>query len=145
MKHQFNAMAVVLVLVALPFTATAQEPDPCVHEWECFDWYDHQKEKVLISLSGHLCPEDEYGVGFVALRGRSLRLDQVGRFVIRGLNLIWWFGDQMEDSESGLSTFDYAVQIYPDGTGHYYDFSNVEVGESVNPSETFKCVELSDQ
>ncbi len=138
---------VSLVLLAIPFTAGAQEQEtdldiealaaklvPCVYEWECFDVFDFEKEIELVQLFGLKCPEAESGIGKVTLGGHS-GLEQSGYFNIEGLAFAWRFGE----SESGY--YDYLFSIRPDGTGLYYDFSNSEVGETIQPSERFDCVD----
>ena len=52
---------------------------------------------------------------------------------VEGFDRRWSFGSQDDGN------FDYVFILQPDGTGIYYDFSSVEVGESVEGSQIFVC------
>ena len=136
-----------LVLMAMPFTAGAQESDidreafeeklaSCVYEWDCFDNADFQKETVLVNLNGLKCPEEESGVGWVILSGRK-GSEQSGSFNIDGLEYRLLFGD------GALEYYLFIVEA--DGTGLYYDFSDIKEGESAKPSQIFACVDRSEE
>ena len=71
-----------------------------------------------------------------------------------GLELNWWFGDEylqrsglskefLNDylEENGQSSISgrHNIQVSLDGTGRYYDFTDIEDGESISPTQTFEC------
>lgn len=152
------AIVVLVLLTAAPFTARAQEQESdvnpevlaerlasCVHEWDCFDVFDFKQETVLVNVSGALvsqsgtsCRGNEDGIGWVTLGGRKGSV-QFSSFSIQGLEFVWLFGDP----ESGY--YDYRFSVRPDGTGLYYDFSNIKEGESVGPSQRFACIDRSEE
>ena len=146
------AIVVLNLLMAVPFTAGAQEqeydidiaelkellPTCVVYKWECFDLIDIKKETVLVQLDGIKCAKNEVGLGSVFLGGRK-DSEQLGYFDIEGLAFVWRFG---LDGESGY--YNYALRVLSNGYGYYYDFSNTNEGESIGPSQNFSCVDRSD-
>lgn len=147
-KHVLTKTIVVsLVLMAMPFKAGAQESDidrkasegkipSCAYNWDCFDVADLQRETILFHLFGLKCPEEESEVGWVRLSGPK-GTKPVGSFYIDGLEFSWLFG------EGGSE--DYQLIVEADGTGLYYDLSNVEERESARPSQVFACVDRSEK
>lgn len=146
-------IVVLVVLIALTsFTVRAQEQESdidieelkdllatCVdYKWECFDPIDFNKETVLVQLNGIKCAKDEVGLGSVFLGSRK-DSEQLGYFDIEGLAFVWRFG---LDGESGY--YNYALRVLSNGNGYYYDFSNIDEGESIGPSQNFACVDRSD-
>ena len=143
-------IVVLIVLMALPFTAGAQEQESDTarsefeewlalnfYKWDCFDFADFQKKAVLVQLIGFKVPEDEYGYGQVTLGGRK-GSEHTSYFNIEGLDYVWRFGPND-------SRFKYAFSIQINGDGHYFDFSNTNEGESVTSSQAFRCVDRSDE
>lgn len=150
---------IVLMEVAVPFTAEAQQQEiyvdrkelfkdkgklkerlaSCIYEWKWFDDAEIQKETVLVKLFAYTCPDEESGFGYVTPSDR-VGLGQEASFKFQGLEYIWLFG---LDGQSGY--YDYTFTIRPDGTGLYYDFSNSKEGGSVRPSQIYSCVDRSDE
>jgi hypothetical protein len=66
----------------------------------------------------------------------SVKVDNIERpasFSYRGLDKRWDFGLNDKD------TYDYAVIIFPDGMGAYYDFSATSPTTIVKPSLVLRC------
>ena len=74
--------------------------------------------------AGYFVAPELAGLGFILFDGRN---SGVKAFYRRdGLQNRWDWGD-------------YSSLIKPDGTGLYYDFTNVPYGESTEASDVFKC------
>jgi len=76
-------------------------------------------------LEGFLNKLNEIYGGFIRLAGEEADAAFYSR---QGLNHRWEWDDN------------YVFIIEPSGRGYYYDFSNVAEGESVRPSDSFKCI-----
>ncbi len=120
-------------LIALTLVATvnvqAQDNDSIKTEkWQCFDEFDY-KETVLVQLEHVAYVEGDgksSGFGEVSVAGTTYPAS----FQVAGFDRRWNFGEKMN----------YSFIIAPDGDGLYYDFTNVEVGDTTKPRDLFKCV-----
>ena len=116
------------VLVAVASVASSVLHAQVSETWQCFNFFDSDRDNVLFEVFGAMPAGEQYGLGIVSIGG----FVQGATFYIDGLDRRWDFGDNV-----------YSFIITPDGTGTYFDFSNVEEGESTEPSEAYKC-ELSE-
>ena len=110
----------------------APEEIPGIQQWRCIsgvDWARVQIEgyfsayEVIVRLSR---PErEEVGIGEITVAGTT----HTAIFAVEGVDLRWYFG---QDSQ-------YSFIVQPDGTARYYNFSGVEEGEKILPSQTYGC------
>ena len=120
-----RTFVVALALLAGSSWATDDEPR-MVEKWECRD-YPPIREDVLITL----WREPGTSAGFGRLRFAGVFF--FSSFSLDGLTLRWdW------DLDEG-GRWDYTFMISPDGTGRYFDFSNVESGGSTTSSDLYSC------
>ena len=85
------------------------------------------EDKVVVRLSR---PAGKItGKGEVFVAGILYRAD----FQMEGFDRRWYFGADRE----------YSFVISPEGAGRYYDFSGVEQGEKIPPSQTYACISSS--
>ncbi len=125
MKKTFSILAGFFLVAT--FGLQAQESSVTTAEkWRCFDFWDSNKETVLVKLTRAKKNGEDLGYGEVSVAGVNHR----ARFQVSGINRRWDFGD------GG----DYAFIIKPDGSGGYYDFSNVKYGDETGPRQFFNCV-----
>lgn len=92
--------------------------------WTCKDYINGGPILVEIGYFGNPLTEE---LGFILYDG-----GYSGEYTLyqrTGLNHRW-------DWANGDN---YAFTINPDGTGSYYDFSLIPVGESTKPSSIYKC------
>ncbi len=113
--------------------------------WKCYSIFDYDHEKVLADLERWTLPPeaqdaflkelglatdlevpDSLELGLVKVAG----VEYAAMFMVEGFNREWVFGPNGAD---------YMFQIKPDGTGHYFDFSNVPSGENTTSSQTYEC------
>ena len=87
---------------------------------------DIPEEKVVVSLTRRSSKDDKSGFGEVSITGITHR----ARFSVEGLDRRWDFGENGE----------YAFVINAQGGGAYYDFSDADAGEVVQPSLEFGCI-----
>ena len=87
---------------------------------------DIPEEKVVVSLTRRSSKDDKSGFGEVSITGITHR----ARFSVEGLDRRWDFGENGE----------YAFVINAQGGGAYYDFSDADAGEVVQPSLGFGCI-----
>ncbi len=93
--------------------------------WQCRDYYDGGKTLVEVGIFEDPLYE-EYG--FVLYDGGNK--GKTTGYIRAGLNHRWnW------SSDFG----NYSIVIEPDGTGRYYDFTNVPEGESTTSKAIYKC------
>ena len=121
---------VIFTLVAtITFGVLAQEnKDTTIEKWRCFARMDFTKKDVLVELSRVTNYNEKFGYGEVSVAGITYRAE----FYIAGFDRRWDFGD-------AGSTWNYSFVINPNGDGAYYDFSNVEDGQSTSPNQMFSC------
>lgn len=92
--------------------------------WKCKDYVRGGRTLVeLGTFSNPFLPES----GFVLYDGTNE--GEMAIYRRKGINHRWDWGRNAQ----------YSFTIKPDGTGAYYDFSNVDDGESVKPNEIYKC------
>ena len=136
----FRLALISLVLIA---TAALAEDETAaelrlVERWKCFSPIDYGKEKVLVEALRYEIPEEmavPFKVGDIHVAGQEYR----AIFAVEGFNRIWFFGPQESLEEDKTPVFKFLIN--PDGSGYYYDFSDVGEGEATTPSQTFKCVD----
>ena len=122
----------ILFLVAfVTFCVQAQEKkDSTTETWRCFEITDYLQSTVLVKLSRVTIDNQNLGVGEVSVAG----ITYPALFEIDGFNRRWDF-DLVESWN-----YSYSFIITPSGDGAYYDFSNVEDGDTTTPSQLFNCV-----
>lgn len=125
MKKPYKMLTILAFFTTFSTQALGNDDLPA-ETWKCYGLFDFGEETVIVELTQEKISRDHtYGEGKVSAGG----IIHTARFRINGLDRRWDFG----------SDFDYAFIIEPDGTGRYYDFSQVESGESTGPKETYKC------
>ncbi len=125
-KILFILLAFIGLAVGVTVGVQAQESDGITTEkWRCFDLSDYYKVTVLVELSRVTGDSKALGTGEVSVAGITYKAS----FKVVGFNRRWDFGE-----------FEYAFTIKPDGTGNYYDFSDVKDGGEIGPSQTYSCV-----
>jgi len=92
--------------------------------WYCKDYLHEGPTLVEVGFFGTSKLE---GIGFVLYDGGSVGESTLYRRI--GLEHRWDWGQEGE----------FSFVIKTDGTGAYYDFSNVPDGESTKPREIYKC------
>ena len=98
--------------------------------WQCFDTFDRNQTRVLVTLTRLGGASDGFGEVSV---GDTIH---PAIFRIDGLDWRWNFGCNESDGR-----FDYSFIIEPDGTGLYYNFSASTDG-TAKPSDLFDCLML---
>lgn len=120
------ARAIVLALLLLGGSSWAADDERhTVEKWECRD-FPPIREDVLITL--WRMPGASAGFGRLRFAGVFF----FASFSLDGLTLRW---DWDLDDEGH---WDYSFTISPDGTGHYFDFSNVS-GGSTTSKDVYTC------
>lgn len=71
-----------------------------------------------------------YKDGFGFARVSVASMDYPAFYSVKGINRRWDFGND----------FNFSITLKPDGNGAYYDFSDIEAGESTSPEQTFRCI-----
>jgi len=141
MRKLLASLSVLCILAScdtLEEVITGQEPAPeeilGIQQWRCISHVDWTATKIgigegfrdreiIVRLSR---PRDkEAGLGEITVAGTT----HTAFFHVEGLSLRWYFG---EDSR-------YSFIIEPDGSSGYYDFSGVEVGEKIPPTQRYGC------
>jgi len=128
-RNKYFLSIMVATMLAISGCATTNKPMQVerkgkvydVAVWSCYDAYDYYKRDR--SLLAWYTPNDaEYGV---------IELSTNDRF-------------KAEHSRSGVqhqwNWGMHRITIGADGSGYYYDFTGVSIGESVKPSEIYNCV-----
>ena len=136
-----KTLALLVALCALSaFEQPKEEQRPediekwrCVNEWAFLalrlnegGYEDIPEDEVIVTLTRRTSKDDKSGSGEVSVTGITHR----ARFSVEGLERRWDFGENGE----------YAFVINPQGGGAYYDFSDSEIGEIVEPSQTYGCL-----
>ena len=95
--------------------------------WRCRDYVNPTRTLVEVGILYLL----DDPVGLVLYDGGNTGTDATHRR--EGLNRVWTWGPNNND---------FLFVIKPDGTGLYYDFSKVPVGETKKPEEVYKCYQM---
>jgi hypothetical protein len=93
--------------------------------WYCTD-YVYEEKGILLEV-GYFNDPKFNGLGFVLYDGGYT--GELAQFQRNGVEQRWDWGSNSQ----------YSFVLKADGTGLYYDFSNVPTGESTKASEVFKC------
>lgn len=94
--------------------------------WECYEYFD-RNNKILFEV-GRFVNADLSRYGFILYDGSSS--GDLAIYQQTGLNKRWdW------ETTGGR----YAFILKPEGTGLYYDFSNVSDGERINANNVYRC------
>ncbi|MDE0077136.1 MAG: hypothetical protein OXM03_04415 [Chloroflexota bacterium] len=142
-REPMRKLLVCVLLACPPLIATTQSTDPVENEgeppvtekWECREFMQNN-ERVLITLwrSAGTKPR-ETGYGRLQYAGVSFP----AAFSLDGMFLRWnW--DLNEESR-----WEQSFVIELDGTGSFYDFSDVNAGESVSPSDIYSCTAVGEE
>jgi hypothetical protein len=92
--------------------------------WKCKDSiYDSETLVEVGILTEH------EGIGFVLYDGGDS--GDVTNYERKGINHRWDWGND--------DRFNFAFVVEADGTGRFYDFSNLKAGESKGANASFKC------
>jgi hypothetical protein len=94
--------------------------------WLC---YDYINEKKLILEIGTFGDPELSGLGYILYDGGYI--GELTYYRRNGLEHRWDWG--------GINDSSYSFVIKSDGTGLYYDFTNVKLGESTKARDVFKC------
>ena len=136
-----KTLGLLVAFCALPGIAQLQENQSTgvMEKWQCLsvmDWLAYQFEdadwdqipddKIVVTLTRSTEKDDKAGSAEVSITGITHR----ATFSVEGLERRWDFGENGE----------YAFFINPQGGGAYFDFSDAEVGEKVEPSLTLGCI-----
>ncbi len=105
-----------------------EETTTLVEKWNCYDTWDLGLSEVLLVAERRRL-EDGLEAGTITAAGRV----NIASFEVEGIKRRWDFG--MDDD--GYSKYTFVIEL--DGTGLYYDFTRVDVGESTDPSARFNC------
>ncbi len=97
--------------------------------WKCHESYSTESNPKTLVEVGFI--NEIENLGFILYEGTDS--GTVSVYQRRGINHRWDWKDNSEKRNS------YAFVIEPDGTGLFYDFSNVDVGESTNARDVFTC------
>jgi hypothetical protein len=99
--------------------------------WKCHEFYSYASNpKTLVEIG---IIKELANLGFILYDGTDSGTLTV--YSRRGINHRWdWEGDW--EGEGG---YNYSFVLQPDGTGLFYDFSNVDEGESTNARDVFTC------
>ena len=136
MKNSLLTLVALTVLAAcgvqVQEAATSQLKNT-TETWRCFGQLDYRlallegsfpEEKVAVRLSR--VADEDHEFGEVSVAG----VIYWAHFRVVGINRRWDFGEE----------FKHAFVIEPNGSGAYYEFSNVEDGGKTKPSQHFNCV-----
>ena len=117
-----------ILLACIGFTVGVQAQDSdgiSSEEWRCFDESDFLKKTVLITLQRITVDGKTHGIGRVSVAG----ITYTASFKVIGFDRRWNFGE----------VYEYTFIIKPDGSGLYYDFSDIEVGGKTSPNQFYAC------
>ena len=95
--------------------------------WFCYDFV-YEEKGILLEVGTFGDPKLN-GIGYILFDGGYTGVSTFYRRT--GLEHRWDWG--------GPNDNDYAFVIQSDGTGLYYDFSNVKAGQSRRANDVFKC------
>ena len=93
--------------------------------WYCQDFINGEKTLVEVGFFGDSKMD---GSGFILHDGGYS--GELTFYKREGLEHNWYWGPNESD---------YQITIKTDGTGVYYDFSSVPVGETTKPRSIYKC------
>ena len=96
--------------------------------WLCYAYSDRDEKKLLLEV-GTFGVQELNMLGYVLYDG-----GYTGEFTLyqrNGLEHRWDWG--------GTNGTNYSFVIKSDGTGLYYDFTNVKIGESTKARDVFRC------
>ncbi len=127
MKKKLLIIFILVAVVTLGVQAQ-ENKDATTETWRCFERTDFLNTTVLVKLTRVTIDNEKFGYGEVSVAG----ITYPAIFEVAGFNRRWNFGlDEM---------WDYSFVIEPNGDGAYYDFSNVEDGDTTTPSQLFTCL-----
>ena len=112
-----------LILLSLANVSMAEQ---VVEEWECIE-FSIVPDWSKIVVVAKILEGREWGRIDVA------NITHATQYQVKGFERRWDF------SPADDYTFDYAFVIGPSGNGKYYDFSNVDKGETASPSMLMTC------
>ncbi len=124
-----STLGFLILTVFVTFCVQAQNNEgSTIETWRCFERMDFSQSTVLVELTRVTVDNMNFGVGEVSVAG----ITYPATFGVNGFNRRWNFG--LDDS------WDYSFIITPSGDGAYYDFSNVDEGDTTAPSQLFNCI-----
>jgi hypothetical protein len=94
--------------------------------WYCYDFL-HEEKGILLEFGYFNYPEFNVIMGFVLYDGGNT--GELTFYQRNGTDHKWDWGPNAN----------YSFVIKPNGTGYYYDFTNVEKGQSIKPKDLYKC------
>ena len=95
--------------------------------WGCREWPYVSGRPIVVEV-GRFESESLSGVGFVLYDGSSS--GESTSYQRKGVNQRW---------DWGPNETDFSFVIKPDGTGLFYDFTNVPKGEATKPDDVYRC------
>ena len=96
--------------------------------WLCYAYSDYDEKKLLLEVGTFGDPELNKS-GYILYDGGYT--GELTYYQRNGLEHRWDWG--------GLFGSTYSFVIKSDGTGLYYDFTNVKIGESTKARDVFRC------
>jgi hypothetical protein len=108
-------------------TYTEKELGPFI-TWQCRDYVSDGR--ILVEV-GRFANEDFASTGFVLYDGSAA--GEATSYQRKGVNQRWDWGPNGSD---------FAFVLKPDGTGLFYDFSNVPQGETTKANDVYKCTRM---
>lgn len=93
--------------------------------WRCVDFIDGGR---TLTEFGYFTQPQLQGVGFVLYDGGYV--GELTHYQRAGIDHRWDWGPNRSD---------FTFVISPDGTGLFYNFTNVSPGESIRPNRVFRC------
>lgn len=138
-----RVVSILLVLVATAGHAGSEEANDVrvAEHWRCYSRFDYDKKKVLVEALRFEVPEERFPqkpsatLGVIKVAGMAYH----ALFYVDGFDRTWTLGPEEELLADKTMPFRFVVR--PDGSGFYYDFSDVGEGESTTPSQTYECEE----
>lgn len=111
-----------LLLLSLANVSIAEQ---VVEEWECAELVFPDWNKILVVAK--------------VLEGRERGHIDVANITHEALYAVEGFMRRWDFGLAAGSEYDYAFVIGPDGKGKYYNFSNIDIGETTGPSMLMTC------
>ena len=114
------------ITIYLNGTKYSEEEYGSFEIWECSEYLG--SNKVLLEV-GYFGSPDLSNFGFILYDGSSS--GDLTFYQREGVNKRW-------DWETTAGSFSFVIK--PDGTGYYYDFTDVPEGEKIKSSDIYTCI-----
>jgi len=129
------SLTLVFLIVLVACVPAQESSNIATEKWRCFGLLEYRLSLIegsppkgpgVVRLTRVAGDGEDHGFGEVSIAG----VTHQAYFQVTGFDRRWDFGEGPK----------YAFIIKPDGSGLYYDFSDVEDGGKTGSSQHFNCV-----